>query len=211
MDLPDQVQQILRRLRGDPEPSGLRCPACGHPNPPVNRFCVMCAAPLSADSPAGDGMPAGGGLPTGGGMPGPAVIPATQSVCPACGERAEPGLRFCTHCGTALPATVSAPAAAPGRRPPVPAEAPPAAGGSARTCRVCGALNTDDSPFCYTCGAPMAGPGLTTQPPVAAPGEAISGQQHDDGRRAGSRHGPEQSPLRHQEEVQRDVQNQPGK
>lgn len=121
------------------------------------------------------------------------------AVCAACGERGEPGDRFCEGCGAPLPATEGpAPTEREGTRArPVTARASsPAPGPDARGCEesddhapghdpvgrpcaACGEGTIADDGFCDDCGRPAPGAGRDT-----AGGGPLTAEQHLGGRSA---------------------------
>lgn len=107
-------------------PSGgdhLTCGRCSSANPPGNRFCVTCGAPLASAQPAAAAAAAPGGMTVSVaqspiGAPAQAAPPqaaaphapvqqavpqpAPQVVCERCQGGNPAGTRFCQFCGTAL-------------------------------------------------------------------------------------------------------------
>ncbi len=73
------IARELQRRRTAPVPAGRRCPACGRPAEPEDKFCAGCGAAL----------------------PAPAAEPEALA-CPACGHSYQPGDRFCAGCGATL-------------------------------------------------------------------------------------------------------------
>ncbi|MCX7669183.1 MAG: zinc ribbon domain-containing protein [Anaerolineae bacterium] len=73
------ISRELRRRRAALGPTGRRCPACGRPAEPEDKFCAGCGAALPVSAP-----------------------PPTALACPACGHDYQPGDRFCAGCGAAL-------------------------------------------------------------------------------------------------------------
>ncbi len=77
------IERELKQRRAAARATGLRCPTCGRPAEPEDRFCAACGAAL----------------------PEPSVATAALA-CPACGHGYEVGDRFCAGCGAAIPSSV---------------------------------------------------------------------------------------------------------
>lgn len=74
------------------------CPICGAPVDKGMSFCVFCGAAINPVTNTVKSEPII--------VPAPAVMPAVKQPeeikCPVCGKVSEPGLLFCTECGTKI-------------------------------------------------------------------------------------------------------------
>ena len=113
--------------------SGRSCRSCGNLIKPGEKFCSKCCA-MVKDEPVPVAVPVATPQP-----PPPVYVPppATESVCPGCGNPVADTEKFCGFCGTPV---VRAP-------PPAPIIPP-----KERFCGSCGAPVSETTKFCNVCG-----------------------------------------------------------